>query len=1320
MEVTFATARKKQKCRTTACDTAVSAESGHHAQERAPVVGLPRFLQLSPESQPLFVQTKLVVGAHDDAFEREADRTAGLAKATETGDISGPTNGAAHVAQSDVANAAEKFVQPKANGYAAAPSPSVNTVVGATGAGTPVPSNVREKVEPVLGADLSDVRVHTDAAAHSSARRLEAKAFTHQNHIWLGPHHSADDVELMAHELTHVVQQTGRDESPQMLQRLAEDTPGASGDEVRQRLQQRIDEALGDDAPERLTPEAGSAENVEASTAPPHVDPEAREAARVTDRAALHEKTEELEPDVQPPVEEVREQQPEVEEAARTTVETLEQPPGQRSADGAAAEGAAAAGAVQPEAAAAAEGTKEGGAAGEQAASAVEQAASAAEEAFAVAESQMAPDMPEVMIPPPEIAPVDAGGVPLAGDPAADVRAIELANEAQNLREEGQLFREHSAEEMTNAFLLRGNVRLVGQGIAGSQGDVSTVQNHLTFRRELLAQSRQALAVSEQKAADVATRAPEGVAQTNENKERSAPLASEARDLTAENEANTPEDEEAAENAREQGGQLNRAGSDAASIDDTLTQVQGAANTLVQDAARATQLNAQATVKTAAIEMTLGRTEGRIVQMQGQNVEAVGRLDALRDQPGEAAAQAGELDVQGQDLIQGSRDIESRLHSAQQGYSQGMAAVPVELSPAAAEGTAVAEPTQEVAPIEESVPVMDAAPTGAVVAEPPVEPPPPTEAASSEDVLIQRQAEDGAAPVPSNIDISEGLPSWLTGRPSRTEAEREVERVRQQREQEERRQREFDLIGEELHGRHFEELSAGERRVLALRLMTNDTFRGLSDISWPTPGGIASGAAHLAGALIDPRGPMMGAVSGLNMIINSSVNFARDPSWSGALRLAANVATGLAIILGSITALAAVIAALMTAIIIFSLGFAAPIAGPVLAFCASVMSIVGGWTVWVGLIAAGLQALTFLVDLYMAGTAQTAEQLIEHADHMREDASNAGNSLLQAGMGRLSQMGGRQMQARIAATPGGAVGFARGMPGRFASGVRAAPGRIMGGIRGVGRGFMGGARMLGRGLRGIGRGAAGGYRRVRRGITGIRDAIRGRLRRGAPESPVGMREPIRLGGEAHHLAIRAFGRRLVMTLCSDNCGALIDKARRMLNNLPEGHPARGPLDRFIRQATRAEARINSVPNSVAAQSELEKMRGLLEDIERAHPDAIDPNVVMNPPAVEGTPVTQQPTPVVQTPIAPGGDVFSRNRLSTRGLDPDRTLGDQLAGNSQLANLQSSPNLRGVGAQELPNLTPRQLAQMVEDGRITTKVFNSIMKTGEGRNLGGGN
>jgi hypothetical protein len=63
----------------------------------------------------------------------------------------------------------------------------------------------------MLGADLGHVRVHQDNNAHEAAKSIQAKAFTHQNNIWLGKGQSRHDTGLMTHELTHVVQQTGLD-----------------------------------------------------------------------------------------------------------------------------------------------------------------------------------------------------------------------------------------------------------------------------------------------------------------------------------------------------------------------------------------------------------------------------------------------------------------------------------------------------------------------------------------------------------------------------------------------------------------------------------------------------------------------------------------------------------------------------------------------------------------------------------------------------------------------------------------------------------------------------------------------------------------------------------------------------------------------------------------------------------------------------------------------------------------------------------------------------------------------------------------------------
>lgn len=90
-------------------------------------------------------------------------------------------------------------------------STKASALIQSPGQGSGVPSYIRQRLERVLNADLSDVKVHNHSHAHDAAASINAKAFTHQNHIYLGKGQSADDLGLMAHELTHATQQTGPD-----------------------------------------------------------------------------------------------------------------------------------------------------------------------------------------------------------------------------------------------------------------------------------------------------------------------------------------------------------------------------------------------------------------------------------------------------------------------------------------------------------------------------------------------------------------------------------------------------------------------------------------------------------------------------------------------------------------------------------------------------------------------------------------------------------------------------------------------------------------------------------------------------------------------------------------------------------------------------------------------------------------------------------------------------------------------------------------------------------------------------------------------------
>ncbi|MGA1871563.1 MAG: DUF4157 domain-containing protein [bacterium] len=101
----------------------------------------------------------------------------------------------------------------KGNETAEVNSEVETAIQGQRGGGQALASDVRAQMEPAFGSDFSSVRVHTDSSANSLNQHLNARAFTTGNDIFFrggeyNPGNSSGR-ELLAHELTHVVQQTG-------------------------------------------------------------------------------------------------------------------------------------------------------------------------------------------------------------------------------------------------------------------------------------------------------------------------------------------------------------------------------------------------------------------------------------------------------------------------------------------------------------------------------------------------------------------------------------------------------------------------------------------------------------------------------------------------------------------------------------------------------------------------------------------------------------------------------------------------------------------------------------------------------------------------------------------------------------------------------------------------------------------------------------------------------------------------------------------------------------------------------------------------------
>ena len=101
----------------------------------------------------------------------------------------------------------------KGTGEAEATPKLEQSIQQARGGGQALDSKVRGQMEPSFGADFSGVRIHADTQADTLNRELNARAFTTGQDIFFrqdayNPGNSSGR-ELIAHELTHVVQQNG-------------------------------------------------------------------------------------------------------------------------------------------------------------------------------------------------------------------------------------------------------------------------------------------------------------------------------------------------------------------------------------------------------------------------------------------------------------------------------------------------------------------------------------------------------------------------------------------------------------------------------------------------------------------------------------------------------------------------------------------------------------------------------------------------------------------------------------------------------------------------------------------------------------------------------------------------------------------------------------------------------------------------------------------------------------------------------------------------------------------------------------------------------
>jgi hypothetical protein len=144
-------------------------------------------------------QTKLAISDPGDSAEREADQVADEVMAT-----------ASTPGIDRLSSGIQRFTGDGSGHSMPAPESVTRTLEGP---GQPLEPAVRRHMEPRFGYDFSQVRVHLGGQAERSAHEIDADAYAVGRDLVFGAGKYAPDTSagkhLIAHELTHVVQQTG-------------------------------------------------------------------------------------------------------------------------------------------------------------------------------------------------------------------------------------------------------------------------------------------------------------------------------------------------------------------------------------------------------------------------------------------------------------------------------------------------------------------------------------------------------------------------------------------------------------------------------------------------------------------------------------------------------------------------------------------------------------------------------------------------------------------------------------------------------------------------------------------------------------------------------------------------------------------------------------------------------------------------------------------------------------------------------------------------------------------------------------------------------
>ncbi len=172
-------------------------------------------------TKPQRIMTKLTIGSAENEYERDADRVAKEVVQR----INAPASvrlGEDETVQGEEMETKDNkarlmrspILQRKSSDAGMTATPELEASINrARGGGQPMADNIRQPMEKAFSADFSRVKIHTNSQSDQLNQSIQARAFTTGQDVFFrqGAYEpeSRGGQELIAHELTHIVQQNG-------------------------------------------------------------------------------------------------------------------------------------------------------------------------------------------------------------------------------------------------------------------------------------------------------------------------------------------------------------------------------------------------------------------------------------------------------------------------------------------------------------------------------------------------------------------------------------------------------------------------------------------------------------------------------------------------------------------------------------------------------------------------------------------------------------------------------------------------------------------------------------------------------------------------------------------------------------------------------------------------------------------------------------------------------------------------------------------------------------------------------------------------------